>query len=292
MKKIVWVACDLDGTLLKFDNQFHIIVPEAITAIWNLIKNNIVFTIVTGRWHTDALKIYNSYQLHDKCRYLVACNGGIIYDTYQKEIITKVFLNQKNLEITDGIINYLTDKNYKFIAGAYRLDGSIVFNKMAKNYPRMVNNFMIFEGDFSKRQYFFTDCFKEIDQYLKVVFFFENNDMYQTNFVQLKHDLLMQFNILNDQLVCTGIASLEYLPKGVSKGQALQKLSKLLDISLDRALSIGDSENDISMFKLTRYSATLKSSAPTVKNHATHVFDTDASVVVADAINLLVLNHS
>lgn len=74
MKKIVWVACDLDGTLLKFDNQFHIIVPEAITAIWNLIKNNIVFTIVTGRWHTDALKIYNSYQLHDKCRYLVACN--------------------------------------------------------------------------------------------------------------------------------------------------------------------------------------------------------------------------
>lgn len=292
MKKIVWVACDLDGTLLKFDNQFHIIVPEAITAIWNLIKNNIVFTIVTGRWHTDALKIYNSYQLHDKCRYLVACNGGIIYDTYQKEIITKVFLNQKNLEITDAIINYLTDKNYKFIAGAYRLDGSIVFNKMAKNYPRMVNNFMIFEGDFSKRQYFFTDCFKEIDQYLKVVFFFETNDIYQTNFVQLKHDLLMQFNILNDQLVCTGIASLEYLPKGVSKGQALQKLSKLLDISLDRVLSIGDSENDISMFKLTRYSATLKSSAPTVKNHATHVFDKDASVVVADAINLLVLNHS
>ncbi len=236
------------------------------------------------------MKIYDSYHLDDKCRYLVGYNGGVIYDTQTKEIIKKHYLDEKYLKIATAIKDDLTKKGYKFIVGAYRLGDSIVFNAEAKERPHLVNNFLTFEGDFSQRVSSYTSNFSNDPDYLKMVYFFEPDHINDINFHHLQQEMSKKYKIPRGELVLSGLTAFELIPSGVSKGTAIKEISKLLNISLENTLSIGDSGNDISMFETTKYSATLASSPDFVKKHATHIFDAPASIVVADAINLLVLN--
>lgn len=289
MNKIKWVISDLDGTLLRYENSFHIIESEAIEAINKLIKNKILFTIATGRKYTDAIGIYESHQLKDKCNYIVACNGAIIYDAKNQKIIKKIVMDESRLKITEIISTNLS--NMDFIIASYQTDGSIIFNKESKNHPKLVNEFLTYEGEFSKKHYSFSNDFSKEKDLLKSIFFFEHNQENKLKISKLHNDLLKKYSIEPNEFVITSPMSFELNPKGVSKGSALDELSKILKIKLKNALSIGDAGNDISMFEKTEYSVTLESSDQKVKDKATYVLDTKPSLVVADAINLFVLNQ-
>lgn len=289
MNKIKWVISDLDGTLLRYENSIHIIEAEAIEAINKLIENKILFTIATGRKYTDAVGIYENHKLKDKCDYIIACNGAIIYNTKNQKIIKKVVMDKARLKIAETIFQSLN--KIDFLIASYRVDGSIVFNKEAKKHSKLVNEFLVYEGDFSKKHHSFSDNYFKEKDLLKSIFFFENNQENKLKIFDLHNNLIKKRLVDSNELVITSPMSFELNPKGVSKGAALQDLSKILEIKLENALSIGDAENDISMFEKTKYSVTLESSDKKVKDKATYVLATKPSLVVADAINLLVINQ-
>ncbi len=78
---------------------------------------------------------------------------------------------------------------------------------------------------------------------------------------------------------------LEFNPKGVSKGLAIKELCEILKIKPSEILSIGDNSNDLSMLKVTGYSAAPSNGVDAVKEEVdyTSIYNYNESAV-ADII--------
>jgi Cof subfamily protein (haloacid dehalogenase superfamily) len=63
---------------------------------------------------------------------------------------------------------------------------------------------------------------------------------------------------------------IDFMPRNVSKGAALQVLINHLGLQPEEIACIGDSYNDISMFQLTPHSFVMEIADPEVKKYATH----------------------
>lgn len=61
-------------------------------------------------------------------------------------------------------------------------------------------------------------------------------------------------NRLDDVHVLTHVDAVDVVPKGLDKGLAIKYFCKLLEIPLEHVAAVGDSESDISMFKLSGFS--------------------------------------
>ncbi|WP_028399518.1 Cof-type HAD-IIB family hydrolase [Ectobacillus panaciterrae] len=73
------------------------------------------------------------------------------------------------------------------------------------------------------------------------------------------------------EVVISGPGFVDIMPLGISKGSALQILMEHLCLEPHQVACIGDSFNDISMFKVTPHSFTLHHAPPLVKENAQHV---------------------
>ena len=288
LKNIIkWVICDLDGTLLRYENFNHVIDKKAINAIASLENKNIEFTIATGRHYKDALKIcINNDLIKKHTNYIIGSNGGIIFDIKKQEIIYQKLISKDHLETSLKIFNYLQSKKLQILLAGYHLNRNIVFAPRIKTKRNLVNEFLNYEGHFSTFEFNESNNFIEEKEILKTIFFFDQEQV--KNPISIKKifdEIINEFSLNMNDLTITSLQTIEYNPSGVSKGNAAKMLSKLLKIDLDQTLSIGDSGNDISMFNVTKYSATLNSSLDSVKSKATKIFLSEASEIVADAIN-------
>ena len=63
--------------------------------------------------------------------------------------------------------------------------------------------------------------------------------------------------------------------KNISKGKAVEEVCKYLNISKDEVMAIGDGENDVSMFKIAKYSVAMKNALEYVKKEAKVIADSD-----------------
>ncbi|SDY47242.1 HAD family hydrolase [Bacillus sp. 166amftsu] len=73
------------------------------------------------------------------------------------------------------------------------------------------------------------------------------------------------------EIFISGKGYVDIMPIGVSKGSALKRLMKHLNIEAHEVACIGDSFNDISMFTVTPHSFSLHHAHPYVKEKARHV---------------------
>ncbi|MEG2848471.1 MAG: HAD hydrolase family protein, partial [Bacilli bacterium] len=62
--------------------------------------------------------------------------------------------------------------------------------------------------------------------------------------------------------------TLNLVPKGVSKHEAIKNVCKIVGVNLEEIATIGDSPNDISMLKTTKYSFAMENSRKEVVDSA------------------------
>ena len=65
--------------------------------------------------------------------------------------------------------------------------------------------------------------------------------------------------------------SLEFSPKGVSKGSALKDLGRILDIPVEKCIAVGDSGNDLDMLRVAGLGVAMGNAQDEVQNVATAV---------------------
>ena len=75
---------DIDGTLLTSDKK---VTPKTREALSNFVEAGNSFAICTGRDITSSLSVYRSLGLDIKGAYVVAYNGGLIYDIDNSKVI-------------------------------------------------------------------------------------------------------------------------------------------------------------------------------------------------------------
>ncbi|QZX49055.1 Cof-type HAD-IIB family hydrolase [Mycoplasma sp. E35C] len=287
---IEWVLSDLDGTLLRYENGEHIVEDDAIRAIEKLVAKNVTFTIATGRKHSDVINFINKYDLADKTKYIIACNGAIIYDLEKNEIIQNNFLTKSvKTKVMKAIDEFKKETKKDCIVLSYDVNNNIyLYDKDKKFDKKTIEELFLYEGEFSANNYIEIDDLNAHDDLIKLIFFFNRKTMKETI-----NDYLAKFISLTklDSSDCIAVSpmSFELNSANTSKGNAILQLNKILKKDLKKTMSIGDSFNDISMFQVTGVSVSLESSHKEVQNNATNILDAKASQVVADAIELFVL---
>lgn len=79
----------------------------------------------------------------------------------------------------------------------------------------------------------------------------------------------------------------EILPWGVSKGKALRKLAKYLNISLTKTVAFGDNQNDIEMIKAAGVGVAVANAHPSLRDCADIITETNENEGVARVIEIV-----
>ncbi|WP_300276050.1 Cof-type HAD-IIB family hydrolase [Peptacetobacter sp.] len=257
---IKYIFCDLDGTLYK-----NGISEEDVKAIKKFEENGGIFNIATGRIFKQG------YNMIKKCfslnGYFIAENGSFIYNSD----LDMIFKGTINDELAKEIIDefHKIDKNKEADAQIYfKYKGETVVLTPSSAFSTYSKDFIV-DPEFDKR-----DSFDNMIGNIGVVC----ND---------EDELIMIEEKLKDNLkdkvdiYFSSETTINLVPKGVSKKDAIEFLLKKDNINPKEVATIGDSPNDISMISGFENGFAMSNGREDVKKSAKYIVDS-----VSEAIDI------
>lgn len=247
---------DLDGTLLTTEKRIS---PRTMEVLNRFVEAGNTFAICTGRDINSARSVYEGLDLHLKGSYVVAYNGGQIYDVDHQctihregiapEMIREIFRLAREHEI------HVHTYNDNFILTPQ-------YNECMDFYRRVIKTPVIVADS--------------IEPFINVppckVICIELHD----------HEKQERFRIAAENafgdtlsLMYSNEYYLELIPKDSGKGSALVKLRDLLGIKREHTIAAGDADNDISMIREAGIGIAMINAADTVKAAADVITVTD-----------------
>ncbi|ARC54791.1 hydrolase [Candidatus Riesia sp. GBBU] len=230
------VASDLDGTLLLPDHTISFHTKETIKL---LIKKNIHFIFATGRHHIDVNQIRVGIGID---AYMITSNGARVHNT-DGELIIK---NDMDIDIVNELC--LIEFDNPNILTNYYSSNLWLINRESPEQKKF------FQESVFRYHVFNRNNFPTVD--VSKVYFI--GDFHS----QL---LLLQKRIQNrwGKRVNVSFSSkncLEVMQGGVSKGDALKKVTKILGFSLKDCIAFGDGMNDYEMLTMVGKGCIMKNS--------------------------------
>ncbi|WP_422484350.1 Cof-type HAD-IIB family hydrolase [Gudongella sp. DL1XJH-153] len=267
------IAIDMDGTLLNSSNK---LTERTKKAIAMAKEKNVEVVLATGRVLKSALHYANLLNLDS---YIAACNGAILVDNKGNDIYRKP-INKKKLE---KIMEIGHDMSVYF--HFYNED-----TFFTRTYVKeIVDYYSSSNGKFTG-QSIDVDIYKSIRDIAERVdldvfkFLFIDNDL--DKLIQLKKRL---GSIEGISISKSWTNNLEVMEEGVSKGRSLEHLCRLMNISLNNTMAIGDNENDLSMLEIAGISVGMGNGAKSVLEKVYYVTEDNNHDGVAQAIEKFVL---
>ncbi len=263
---------DLDGTLLTDDKQ----IPEGNReAIYRMLEQGHSVIIATGRPLVSAVLQAEKLGLTSRGCYIIAFNGGTLYDSFEKkviyrstiplEIVTKVFAeaNKRGIHIQ----TYRDDKVVVEPAG----DDDIVRQYCSK---------IIVEHEV------IPDIRMLDEEPVKMLIIDMNDPAPLEEFRQWVaswgDDVLDTF-FSNDQYV-------EIVSKGLNKGNALLQMAEILGVDRENTISAGDAGNDLQMIEAAGLGCAMSNATDEIKAAAGYITERDNNECgVAEIIDRFIL---
>ena len=264
LKDIKYVYFDMDGTLLtsqKVPSQKTI---ETLKELWN---RGINCSIATGRpyyYAQNEIKVVNPHLP------VVSCNGALVYDPKEKKLISYSSIEKSTVK---KIFNILVSNDAVFIV--YTKDQMFMY-KNDKTNPTSKWLSWIYENNkkFNKDEQAnisFIDLNKfNIDNYDVIKFLIIYSEIPASNYSKIENEV-SEFNDV--YIVRSQNEVFDIMPKGLSKGYGLQVLHDKGIIDLNHTLVFGDAENDLSMFKVARWSVAMGNAQQKTKELALFITD-------------------
>ncbi|MBQ2085822.1 MAG: HAD family hydrolase [Oscillospiraceae bacterium] len=263
---------DLDGTLLTDDKQ----IPEGNReAIYRMLEQGHSVIIATGRPLVSAVLQAEKLGLTSRGCYIIAFNGGTLYDSFEKkviyrstiplEIVTKVFAeaNKRGIHIQ----TYRDDKVVVEPAG----DDDIVRQYCSK---------IIVEHEV------IPDIRMLDEEPVKMLIIDMNDPAPLEEFRQWVtswgDDVLDTF-FSNDQYV-------EIVSKGLNKGNALLQMAEILGVDRENTISAGDAGNDLQMIEAAGLGCAMNNATDEIKAAAGYITERNNNECgVAEIIDRFIL---
>lgn len=263
---------DLDGTLLTDDKQ----IPEGNReAIYRMLEQGHSVIIATGRPLVSAVLQAEKLGLTSRGCYIIAFNGGTLYDSFEKkviyrstipiEIVTKMFAeaNKRGIHIQ----TYRDDKVVVEPAG----DDDIVRQYCSK---------IIVEHEV------IPDIRMLDEEPVKMLIIDMNDPAPLEEFRQWVaswgDDVLDTF-FSNDQYV-------EIVSKGLNKGNALLQMAEILGVDRGNTISAGDAGNDLQMIEAAGLGCAMSNATDEIKAAAGYITEHDNNECgVAEIIDRFIL---
>lgn len=220
------VASDLDGTLLSPD---HFLSAYAKETLKLLTAEGVNFVFATGRHHIDVAQIRDNLEIK---AYMITSNGARVHDT-DGNLFFSHDLDHDIAQDLFGVVH----NNPDIVTNVYKGDEWF----MNRHRPEEMKYFQ--EAKFSYT--LFEPGLLEADGVSKVFFTCDDHDTLLPLEQAINARWGDRVNVSFSTLTC-----LEVMAGGVSKGHALEAVSKAMGYSLKECIAFGDGMNDAEMLSM------------------------------------------
>ena len=240
--KIKAIAFDMDGTLLTDAKEISQRTRESFKALKEL---GLYLILSTGR----SFEALEPYKIFLDLQYPVICYNGARIVSGNGKIIKDHLLDDR---ISKYIINFA--RKEKVHIQIYR-KGKLLFEQRtpeAEFYENHVN----LKGDIIN--------YDKLDSLgLTKIMYLGDHEYLITLADAIKEKFGKDLSVMfSNQMF------LEFMPGGVSKGNAISELADYLGIGLESVMAFGDGENDISMIKKVGMGIAMSNASKEVKESA------------------------
>jgi len=264
MKKFegILICTDLDGTLLANDKSIS---HENSEAIEYFKAEGGKFTFITGRMPYFA---QNAREMVKPNAPVGCANGGGLYDFETGEYVYSVVFPRAGLELVE-----YAEKNVPGIGISVYTFNRIYFS--AENDA--MSHFRAVTGVANA-----VKPYREIDEPLTKVVFGDTNPekLVKLEALLRAHPLADKFEFVSSEKIL-----FEILPKGVSKGSVLPKLTAHLGLEMKNTVAIGDYYNDIPMIRAARYGVAVANACNAAKEAANYITVSNEEHAIAQVIS-------
>lgn len=249
---------DLDGTLL---NDSKDITPGNREALARALRRGHRVVITTGRPLSSGRIQSELLGLTSPGCYLIACNGGVIFDSFQKEI-----LFQKPLPRDTALEILRLCDAHGIHAQTYGDAGVLV-------EPRCEDKELQYYCTVNRIGYRVLDSFdRELKHDPSKVLCIHLTD--HEALEALGQDIRAR---LGDRADCffSSRHFLEIVPKGVNKGNAVAQMCQQLGVDIADAIAVGDAQNDLPMIQAAGLGVCMANGEAQVKAAADYITTRD-----------------
>lgn len=268
------IALDLDGTTLNDDKH----ISEANkTALEEAVKKGVNVVIATGRAYSALPEdVFNVKGI----QYVLTSNGAAITDLRQGKTIYENCLSPEAVETVIDIL-----KSHDFMVEAFTGGGAFIDKKI---YDGMRND----QYGYRHVQYVLETRTPVENLY---GFMLEHKEHIENINVVFEHqeDRTMMKDVLGsipDATLTTAFDNnLELGGATTSKAGALLELGRLLGVTADEMMAVGDSPNDMAMMEIAGMPVAVGNAKPEVKAIAKYITASNKEDGVAQAVRKFVL---
>ncbi len=253
-KKILFT--DLDGTLLNDEKQIS---AGNQAAIDEALAKGHAIVISTGRSLPSALSLAERLGFSGEGCYVIAWNGGEIYDLYRRKTICSRTLPR-------ALARPLFDMAAAREIHIQTYDRTHVLsehdNQMLRDYEHFTGHHYRVVADIAREL--------TVDPHKLLAICYDSHERLETfrqEALSLYPDLISSF--------FSSDTYLEIVPKDVSKGSAIRWMCAHMEIPLENSIAAGDAPNDISMLEAAHIGAVMRNALPGVAEHGDYVTQSD-----------------
>ena len=246
---------DLDGTLL---NREKTISPRTFQVLKAFATAGHTIVLSTGRDLNSTKNVRRTLGLMFPAMYLIAYNGGQIYDCDQQKILHRLSMN------TDDALRILETSAKMGVYSHTYTDSHIISPGMSEElayYQRIIDTPVVFSDNMEN------SLTKDPNKCLAIAL--DGHGRLAALRAQLEHVLT------SVTFAYSASVLLDMLPATSGKGKALLRLCDMLGIPPENAIAAGDAENDLPMLKAAGLSIAMCDGAASLKEVADIVTTTD-----------------
>lgn len=278
--KIKIVFSDIDGTLIPFDKTAKSwSAPQSVKqSLPKLKKANIPLVLITGRTYLEVKELAKKSIGSDNT-YIITLQGAEIFNPQGKLIYKDYITNKdfhkiiKDVEVFNNLYNSRSPVYFIVDGQYYTFDNA--------KFPYMWQKLTVLKS------------FKDLKPNLEP----GKIEIYEPNPKRIK---LMQAyfkkTFPNYHIDLGADVYLSITGATATKGEAVKKLAKTLNVNLKNAAVFGDAENDISMLKLVKEQGGLAvvvgNAMPKTKNSANFTTAPVSQDGFAKAVDKIIKNNS
>lgn len=260
------LATDLDGTLFYPKKRVRMVSKRVITLIQKFIDDGNHFLVVSGRNIEPCNRVYKKL---NRQGIAIGCNGSFVTEN-GKLIYKKTFVSTTLEKVIKYVDEHYAIKTMYVMSEDY---GLVQREKFKSLFYRMVNWIWYHMQGALKNPYItdkdtFDNIIKSNSAYKLMIMFGVTKKSKQRS-LEANKELYKMFG--NEIEASWSNEFIEISPFGCSKSNGLKFVADYLKINHDDIFVVGDSGNDISMFKEYQENSFCMSHAPlSVSKYAKH----------------------
>ena len=244
------LVTDLDDTLLNSDN---VISEQNIRAIQQMTSAGFHFVMASGRPLASVYQLAKETGCKEQLSYIIAYNGGVIYDLKREKVVYQQGLNPEDQET---LISFL---NRSPLASLTYDQQKIVIN-WKNDYTQIESELTGLPCRYD------AEFFEQLNDVLPKMMGVGDPKIVQ----QIYQDYSGRFGQAT-RLTISKPFYLEIVHQEVSKGRAIEEIAQLLNLELSEIIGMGDSYNDLEMLQTSGKAVVVENGHPELKKIAAEI---------------------